>query len=287
MEPEGTEEGSEIGPGKIADTGSVGQPVVQGEDHTIENNGAVERDLAGRTDPIEKMDPSGGKDLTGKKDPAGQKDPARVKGYSREKEHRIDMDHAGVKDSAEENESGRVNGDPGVEKEHRQEAEHKDKKDPEGEKCSGEEHHAGSHPGLVPDLVPGIDQPAPDATVPPGGTGKKKRIRKLVKPPRPITEVHRKTEIFGMSAKPGPDEPARIRRRTERNLKAELGLPYSAAEKGLQDLVCSLVERQDRVNAGIALDIHIMQEDIGILKDQVYRLKTTKGGLAAAAGEKK
>ena len=60
-----------------------------------------------------------------------------------------------------------------------------------------------------------------------------------------------------------------------------------AAEKALQDLVCSLVERQDRVNAGIALDIHVMQEDIGILQDQVYKLKTMKGGAAAAAGEKK
>ena len=90
-----------------------------------------------------------------------------------------------------------------------------------------------------------------------------------------------------MSAKPVHEEPAKVRRRTERNLKAEFGLPYIAAEKALQDLVCSLVERQDRVNAGIALDIHVMQEDIGILQDQVYKLKTMKGGAAAAAGEKK
>ena len=90
-----------------------------------------------------------------------------------------------------------------------------------------------------------------------------------------------------MSAKSFPEEPAQVRRRTERNLKdPEFGIPCAAAEKAVQDLVCSLVERQDRMNAGIALDIHVMQEDIGILQDQVYKLKTMKSG-AAAAGEKK
>ena len=288
------QEGPETGLDKINDTGTAGQPVVQGEDHPIENNGALERDLAGRKDPIEKMDPSGGKDLTGKKDPASEKKPERVKGHSREKEPRKDTDRAEGKVPAEENEptaeneSGRVSEDPLREKEPLRDTGVTEEKDPAGQKWSEEEHHAVSHPRNVPDLLTQIDQPVPDATVPPGITGKKKRIRKKpVEPPRPVTEVHRKTEIFGMAAKPGPEEPAKVRRRTERNLKAEFGIPYRAAEKALQDLVCSLVERQDRVNACMALDIHILQEDIGILKDQVYRLKTMKGGAAAAAGEKK
>jgi hypothetical protein len=45
------------------------------------------------------------------------------------------------------------------------------------------------------------------------------------------------------------------------------------------------MERQDRMNADIFLEINSMQEDIGMLKDLVYKLRTTKGG--TAAGEKK
>ncbi len=90
-----------------------------------------------------------------------------------------------------------------------------------------------------------------------------------------------------MSAKSFPTDPAEIRRRTERDLKnPEFGIPYAVTEKAVRDLVCSLVERQDRMVAGITLDINCMQQDIGMLKDQVYALKTTKSG-PAAAGEKK
>ncbi len=53
----------------------------------------------------------------------------------------------------------------------------------------------------------------------------------------------------------------------------------------MRDLVCSLVEREDRIHEGMLLDINCMQQDIGMLKDQVYALKTMKSG--AAAGEKK
>jgi len=180
-----------------------------------------------------------------------------------------------------------------LEKEHTENIEHAEDKERTDEKeCTEDIEHttekerAGQHPGTVPILMPGVDQLAPDVTVLLKGTGKKTRIRKKPVNPRPITEVHRKTELFGTSAKPFPEEPAQVRRRTERNLKAELGIPYIAAEKAVRDLVCSLVERQDRMNAGIALDIHYMQEDIGILQDQVYKLKTMKSG-AAAAGEKK
>jgi len=205
MEPEGPE----IGPGKLAETGTVGQPIVQEKEHTEEKEYTVE---------------------------------------------------------TKQTEEKAISEDKG-------DAEQKEQ--PE------------QPPRTVLGGIPGADQVGPDVTVSPKKTGKKTRTHKKPVNPRPVTEVHRKTEIFGSSTKPFPEEPAQVRRRTERNLKdPEFGIPFAAAEKAVQDLVCSLVERQDRMNAGIALDIHFMQEDIGILQDQVYKLKTMKSGVAAA-GEKK
>jgi hypothetical protein len=84
-----------------------------------------------------------------------------------------------------------------------------------------------------------------------------------------------------MSGKPFPPDPALIRRQTERDLKNPgFGIPHAAVEKAMRELVCSFVEREDRVHGGILLDINIMQQDIGMLKDQVYALKTTKSGTA-------
>jgi hypothetical protein len=173
------------------------------------------------------------------------------------------------------------------EKEHIEKNEHtEEKKRTEDREDMWEKHHAGPHPGNIPILLPGIDQVWPDATVPLKGTGKKNRTKKKPVTARLATEVHRKTELQGMSTKSFPEEPAQVRRRTEQNLRnSEFGIPYAATEKAVRDLVCSLVERQDRMNAGIILDIHFMQEDIGILQDQVYKLKTVKSSVAA--GEKK
>ena len=234
MEPEGPE----IGPDTQADTGTVGQPIVQGENRANGEKDTEEKDLTGKMDPLE------------------EKEPAGILEHTREKEHC---------------ENGEITGEM----------------DPAEEKWSEKEHHTGPHPGDVPIPVPGIDRDLPDATVPPGKAGKKKRIPKKPVKPRPITDVHRKTEIFGASGNSFP-EPAQVRRHTERNLKDPgFGIPYIAAEKVIHDLVCSLVERQDRISAGIMLDIKFMQEDIGILQDQMYKLKIVKGSAASAAGEKK
>ncbi len=87
-----------------------------------------------------------------------------------------------------------------------------------------------------------------------------------------------------MSAKPSPDNQARIRRRTERDLKdADADIPYAKTERAVRDLVCSLIERQDRMNIDIFLEINGLKEDVGMLKDQVYKLKTMKTGPAAGA----
>jgi hypothetical protein len=191
------------------------------------------------------------------------------------------------KDLAEKNESCRVKKDPPGEKEHLKDTDSMGGKDVAEKNWSEKEHYGGPPPGNVPIPVPDGDPGEHSAGVASPGTGKKTRVKKKPVNPGPVTDVHRKTEIFGMAGTSFPEEPARVRRRTERCLKDPgFGISYAQAEKAMQDLVCSLVERQDRMNAGILLDIKFMQEDIGILQDQLYTLKTRKSG-SAAAGEKK
>ena len=148
-----------------------------------------------------------------------------------------------------------------------------------------EKEPAVQTPRTVPDGIPEACQIGPGVTGSRTEPGKKRATRK--KPPvtSPVTEVYRKTDMQGMSPKSFPMDPAQIRRQTERDLKnPEFGIPYTATEKAVRDLVCSLVERQDRVYAGILLDINCMEQDIGMLKDQVYKLKMMKSG--PAQGEK-
>jgi hypothetical protein len=135
-------------------------------------------------------------------------------------------------------------------------------------------------PGGIPAAANvGMGEAAPrDETRKKGDTDKKPVIE------HPVIEVVRKTELQGMSAKPSPDNQAQIRRRTERDLKdADADIPYAKTERAVRDLVCSLIERQDRMNIDIFLEINTMQEDIGMLKDQVYKLKIMKTRPAAGA----
>jgi len=143
---------------------------------------------------------------------------------------------------------------------------------------------AGQPAHALPERIAGADQggPGPDdilqETGTKGSTDKKPVIT------HPALEVERKTELQGMSAKPSHEDPAQIRRRTERDLKdADSDIPYAKTERAVRDLVCSLIERQDRMNIDIFLEINNMQEDIGMLKDQVYKLKIMKTSPAAGA----
>ena len=138
----------------------------------------------------------------------------------------------------------------------------------------------------LPERIAGADQDRPgpdDIPLETGTTGSPDKKPVIT---HPVMEVERKTELQGMSTKPCPDNQTQIRRRTERDLKdADADIPYAKTERAVRDLVCSLIERQDRMNIDIFLEINTMQEDIGMLKDQVYKLKTMKTG--PAAGTKK
>jgi hypothetical protein len=118
----------------------------------------------------------------------------------------------------------------------------------------------------------------------PAGNKKKAGTDKKPVIPHPVNEVKRKTELQGMSTKSSPEGPTQARKRTERDLKdPEFGIPYAKTEKAVRNLVCSLIERQNRMNADIFLEINSMNEDIGMLKDQVYKIKTMKTGTPAGA----
>jgi len=143
------------------------------------------------------------------------------------------------------------------------------------------EHHARDekeHPGRDAQQTPDGIQANVAGTS--GGTGETDNEPVIA---HPVGDVERKTELHGMSSKP-PDDPSRVRRRTERDLKDPgFGIPYGQTEKAVRDLVCSLIERQDRMNVSLFLEINSMNEDIGILKDQLYKLKTAKTGTNAGA----
>lgn len=120
----------------------------------------------------------------------------------------------------------------------------------------------------------------PDPVIPYATTPENRSITNGYKTPviaHPATDVDRKTEMQAISLKPSSMDPPSIRKRTELDLRdPAFGIPYLKTEKAMRDLVCSIMERQDRMNADLFLEINTMNEDIGMLKDEVYKLKITK-----------
>ena len=68
--------------------------------------------------------------------------------------------------------------------------------------------------------------------------------------------VERKTGLRGQSIGQGRIAQSTIRNRTERDLRLpDAEIPYFKTEKAVRDLVCSLLERQDRMNEAIFVRI--------------------------------
>lgn len=78
--------------------------------------------------------------------------------------------------------------------------------------------------------------------------------------------VERKTGLRGLGIAPAREPKGSTRRKTERDLSLpDPEVPYVKAEKAILDLVCSLMERQDRMNEEIFLkliDLSYRQEDL-------------------------
>jgi hypothetical protein len=86
-------------------------------------------------------------------------------------------------------------------------------------------------------------------------------------------KVERKTELQFAAA--SFMDPSEIRKRTERDLKfPDTDIPYYKAEVALRDLVCSFMEREDRMNEEMFLRWNGLRHRIEDLEDEVQALKS-------------
>jgi hypothetical protein len=138
------------------------------------------------------------------------------------------------------------------------------------------DENKGKNPGSE-DRIPAKDETGPGSTTGPGEPEDKVLTDKTTVIAHPVRNVERKTELQRTSVKLFHEDTCQTRKRTERDLKnPDSEIPYAKTEKAIRDLVCSLMERQDRMNTAIFLEINTLNEDIGMLKDQLYKLRTVK-----------
>jgi hypothetical protein len=72
--------------------------------------------------------------------------------------------------------------------------------------------------------------------------------------------VERKTGLRGLGIGQGRIAQSTIRKRTERDLRLPgAEVPYFTTEQAVRDLVCSLLERQDRMNEAIFLKLNDLE----------------------------
>lgn len=78
--------------------------------------------------------------------------------------------------------------------------------------------------------------------------------------------MERKTELRGQGIAPSREKKSTPRRRTEQDLKdRDPEVPYTRFETAVRDLVCSLMERQDRMNEEIFAKLN----DLGYRQDDL------------------
>ena len=112
----------------------------------------------------------------------------------------------------------------------------------------------------------------PDAQVScTGGTGQEntedRTIQKEQKNSRPAPHyAERKTELRGLGIAPLREKKSTTRRRTEQDLFGpDPEVPYARFETAVRALVCSLMERQDRMNEEIFFKLN----DLGYRQDDL------------------
>jgi hypothetical protein len=92
-------------------------------------------------------------------------------------------------------------------------------------------------------------------------------VREEQKTSRPAPRlVERKTELRGLGIAPSREKKSTLRRRTEQDLNgSDPEVPYARFEAAARDLVCSLMERQDRMNE----EIFVKLNDLGYRQDNL------------------
>lgn len=78
--------------------------------------------------------------------------------------------------------------------------------------------------------------------------------------------VQRKTALRGLAIAPGRMPSNTVRKNTESDLnEKDPEIPYGKMERAIRDLVCSLMERQDRMNEEIlrqVIDLQYRMDDL-------------------------
>ena len=96
---------------------------------------------------------------------------------------------------------------------------------------------------------------------------------------RPPVLVERKTGLRGRGIAPRYIRQSTIRSHTDQDLRArDPEIPWIKAERAIHDLVCSLMERQDRMNEEIllrAIDLEYRMDDLE--RDYAPRTKKLAG----------
>ena len=129
----------------------------------------------------------------------------------------------------------------------------------------------------LPTEVPEPDQIASGMA----GTGQENE-KKDIASKKPIIagsarKVTRKTELQFAAA--SFMDSSEIRKRKERDLKfPDADIPYYKAEAALRDLVCSILERDDRMNEDMFLRWNGLKHRIEDLEDEIQALKIRETG---------
>jgi len=116
-------------------------------------------------------------------------------------------------------------------------------------------------------------EPAASGAIAGQENGKKTSASKKPAIKSRVRKVERKTELHFAAA--SSMDPSEIRKRTERDLKfPDADIPYYKAEDALRDLVCSLMERDDRLNEEMFLRWNGLRHRIEDLEDEVEAQKS-------------
>jgi len=91
--------------------------------------------------------------------------------------------------------------------------------------------------------------------------------------------VERKTALRGQGIGQGRVPQSLIRKRTERDLRLpDAEIPYFKTEKAVRDLFCSLLERQDRMNEAIFLQLNDLKYRVDDLECSVNSRAAKRSG---------
>jgi hypothetical protein len=109
------------------------------------------------------------------------------------------------------------------------------------------------------------------------GPGNVRSVHSPAGKPR-LKRVERKTYLRGQSIDPPWQSKQSVRRQTERNLNDnDSDIPYTVWEKATRSIVCSLIERQDRLFEQFLLLVNDLQYRVDDIEQDLEEIMQKKG----------